>query len=271
MIKCFKLLLATPALALTAASLQAQIATQEDVLRAELLPGWQMESGHHMAGLRLELAPGWKTYWRAPGDAGIPPRFDWTGSQNLASVILHWPSPTVFQTNGYQTIGYTDGLVLPIEIVPKDASQPVILNNVMELGICDDICMPAFLELEVIAAPPGVADPAIRSALKSLPVAAKKAGASEVTCTVDPIDDGLRVTARMHLPRQPGAETVAFEASDTAVWVSESLTTREGNVLTAIAEMVGPSGQPFVLDRSGLVLTVIHAKGAVEIIGCPAP
>ena len=34
-------------------------------------------------GLQIKLAPGWKTYWRTPGDAGIPPHFDWVGSENL--------------------------------------------------------------------------------------------------------------------------------------------------------------------------------------------
>ena len=58
--------------------------TQDDVLQATLLPGWQTASGSHMAAVDLTLAPGWKTYWRSPGDAGIPPRFDWSGSKNVA-------------------------------------------------------------------------------------------------------------------------------------------------------------------------------------------
>ena len=71
--------------------------------------GWQMQNGHHMAGLSLQLAPDWKTYWRAPGEAGIPPLFDWSGSTNVQSVRVHWPSPVVFHLNGMQTIGYHDG------------------------------------------------------------------------------------------------------------------------------------------------------------------
>jgi DsbC/DsbD-like thiol-disulfide interchange protein len=245
--------------------------TQEDVLAAQILTGWQMQAGSHMTGLHLDLAPGWKTYWRAPGDAGIPPRFDWSGSVNLKAVHVHWPAPSVFHTNGYQTIGYVEDLVLPLEIVPEDPSRPVDLKLHMELGICDDICLPAFLELSSTLIPPGTPDPALRKALERGPASGKSAGLKGISCDVVPIKDGLRITATVLLPRQSGTETVAFETADPTVWVSESITTRAGGTLTAQTELVAPSGQPFALDRSGIVLTVIHDAGAVEITGCPAP
>ena len=72
-------MLKAPIFALCAAAAFATSAfatTQDEVLQADLLPGWQMQNGHHMAGLRLQLAPEWKTYWRSPGEAGIPPLFN---------------------------------------------------------------------------------------------------------------------------------------------------------------------------------------------------
>ena len=252
-------------------TLQARITSQDDVVNATLLTGWQTPSGSHMAGLELKLAKGWKTYWRSPGDAGIPPRFDWSGSENLESVRLHWPAPTVFHTNGYLTIGYKGGLVLPIEIEAKDPSQPVRLRAVMELGICEDICLPAVLELSADLAAPGAPDASIRAALGARPVSGSDAGVGTVSCAVEPVADGLRITATINLPQQPGTETVAFESGDPSIWVAESSTHRQGSILTAVTEMVGPSGAPFALDRSAMVMTVIHDSGAVEISGCPAP
>ncbi len=249
----------------------AKTTAQEDVVAATLLSGWQTDKGTHMAGLRLDLAPGWKTYWRSPGDAGIPPAFDWSRSTNLKAVHLHWPSPTVFHTNGYQTIGYVGGLLLPIEVVAEDPTAPVTLDAVMELGVCDKICIPATLHLTGRIDPPGAPDPEIRAALRAMPVPGTAAGVSAVSCTVEPIADGLRITATIALPALPGPETVAFETADPRVWVSESTTRRSGGTLIAATEMVGPSGAPFALDRSGLTLTVIHDQGAVEISGCPAP
>lgn len=238
---------------------------------ARLLPAYPTAEGTWMTALRLELQPGWKTYWRSPGDAGIPPQFDWSGSENLKSVRIHWPAPVVFHTNGYQTIGYKGGVVLPVELVARDPSRPVVLRAKVELGICRDICVPAWLDLSAEVAAPGAPDAAIRAALAARPASAKEAGLTGVSCTVEPISDGLRVTATLALPRQDGTEAVAFETGDPRVWVSEAQTGRQGAKLVSTAEMVGPGGQPFALDRSALVLTVISDRGAVEIHGCPAP
>ena len=113
----------------------------ENVLRAEVLSGWRTESGSQMAALHLVLAPGWKTYWRAPGESGIPPQFDWTGSQNIADAIFHWPKPEVFDLNGLRTIGYKGELVLPIELRPVVADAPMLAKAQIDLGVCDEICI----------------------------------------------------------------------------------------------------------------------------------
>lgn len=259
--------------ALCAAS-PAHATTQDDVLQADLLPGWQMQNGHHMAGLRLRLAPDWKTYWRSPGEAGIPPLFNWSGSVNVKSVLVHWPSPVVFHTNGMQTIGYHEGVVLPLEVVPLDASKPVELRAGVELGVCNQICMPAAVALTAVldagVLDAGGPDAAIKAALTAQPIAGKAAGLRAISCEVQPIADGLRLTAVLDLP-QRGAETVVFETSDASVWVGEAESARSGGRLTASVDLVASSGAPFALDRSGVVVTVLGAGGSVEIAGCPAP
>lgn len=255
------LFLASPALA----------TTQEDVLSGQLRPGWQMENGGYMAAVELELAPGWKTYWRSPGDAGIPPSFDWSGSENVSSVRLHWPTPEVFDANGMQTIGYHERLVLPVEITPADPSRPVRLSVVMALGVCDEICLPAELELTSDLSAPGAPDASIRAALNARAATAGEAGVTSVSCQVDPIDDGLRVTARVRLPDPGRPEVVAFETADREVWVSEAVTQRQGGDLVSMAELVAPNGAPFALDRSAITMTILAAGTAVEVRGCPSP
>src|SRR6056297_1475100 len=131
-----------------------------DLVEARILTGWRDADGRHVAALHLELQDGWKTYWRAPGDAGIPPRFDWSGSGNLARVALHWPAPKVFDSYGLRTVGYDGALVLPMELTPRRPGAPITLNARMELGICETICVPAELHLEANLAGPGRSDPA---------------------------------------------------------------------------------------------------------------
>ena len=254
-------ILAAPALA----------TTQDDVLQAQLRPGWQMENGAHMAAVELRLAPGWKTYWRSPGDAGIPPSFDWSRSKNVKAVRIHWPAPAVFLSNGMQTIGYHDQLVLPVEVVPEDPGLPVRLDVRMELGVCDQICLPASVELGSDLAPPGAPDASIKAALAQRAATAQEAGVTGVSCQIDPIKDGLRVTARLGLPDPGLPEVVAFETADREVWVAEAITERQGGELVAMTELVPPNGAPFALDRSKVTMTVLAATGAVEIRGCPAP
>ncbi len=252
-------------------ALPAAAFSQEDVLSGAIRTGWRAEGGVHMTALHLTLAPGWKTYWRSPGDAGIPPSFDWSGSKNLRAVHFHWPRPHVFTLNGMKTVGYKNDLVLPMEVVPIDPSQPVRLRAQVDLGVCDDICIPASLALDTVITGPGAPDALIDRALADRPLSARQAGLDGIGCAVDPISDGLRITATMKLPAGSGAETVVFESGHADVWVSEASARRSGGVLTASAEMVPPQGTPFALDRSGITVTVISEARAVEIRGCPAP
>jgi DsbC/DsbD-like thiol-disulfide interchange protein len=95
------------------------------------------------AGIDIRLAPGWKTYWRYPGDSGVPPQFDFTGSSNVKSVDVLWPAPSRFSDGGGFSIGYHDHLVLPLRVVAKDATQPVALRLKISYAICEKLCVPA--------------------------------------------------------------------------------------------------------------------------------
>lgn len=258
-------------LALILSPIAASATTRADVLSARILPGWQTPDGTRMVALELTLAPDWKTYWRSPGDAGIPPLFDWSGSENLASVQPHWPRPQVFHLNGMQSIGYHEKLVLPLELTAKDPGQPILLQVTVDLGVCRDICMPATLTLEAQITGKGGPDAAIRAALNDRPASGSEAGLTAIACTVEPISDGLRLTATLRLPPTGGAETVVFEPGRSAVWVSDATVTRQGGKIVASSDLVSESGAPFALDRSRVTVTVLGRDRAVEIAGCPAP
>lgn len=263
-------LLTSAALALAAIT-PAKATTPADLVSVSVLPGWQTDTGTRIAAIRFDLAPGWKTYWRSPGDTGIPPLFNWSGSKNLASVRLHWPRPHVFAVNGMQSIGYKNELVLPIELTPIDPSQPIVLNAEIDMGICSDICVPAAVSFRADLGQSGASDPVIARALADRPSTASEAGLDRIGCEIEPIEDGVRITATLRLPPTGGPETVVFEPRAGAVWVSEAEVRREGRVLMASADMVPENGAPFALNRSALTVTVLGSDNAVEIVGCPAP
>lgn len=242
-----------------------------DAVRAEMLPGWRMADGSHMAGLRIVLADGWKTYWRAPGDAGIPPMFDWSGSRNLASAVVSWPRPVIFTQNGMRSIGYRNAVILPIHIRPQNPGRAVMLTGSIDIGICKNICVPRRLHVRV-KLPRGNAQvvPEIAAALADRPFTAKEAGVSAVSCALAPGADGLRLTATVTMPSAGGKEAMVIETANPMIWVAEARTSRRGGVITAVTELMHVEGAPLLIDRSALRLTVLGSAHAVDIRGCPS-
>ena len=239
-------------------------------MQIEVLPGWQTASGTQMAALRLTLAPGWKTYWRAPGEGGIPPAFGWTGSENIASTAFHWPTPEVIDQNGLRSFGYHELLVLPIEVTPIVPGAPTRLQGEVEIGVCLDICVPMRLNFAADLPPTTRRDIAIVSALVDNPIPGAEAGLTGVTCAVEPGEGGIWVTATMDLPATGGTEVVVIEAGDPQVWVSGTTVSRLGGQLSARAEMVHVTGQAFALNRAAVRITVLGTDRAVDIQGCSA-
>ncbi len=79
-------------------------------------------------GLEFQLNPGWKTYWRSPGEAGLPVQVDWSESENLADAAIAWPTPKRQVLLGIETMGYEGDLVLPVVAKPKVPGEPVKLR-----------------------------------------------------------------------------------------------------------------------------------------------
>lgn len=231
-----------------------------------------MADGTHMAGLELQLKPGWKTYWRAPGDAGIPPSFDWRKSGNLAGAQIAWPVPKRMDQGGMTAIGYADTVVLPLRLTPDRPGGEIRLRGTLDMGVCDDICVPVTLKVD--AALPNTAvkrDPRIAAALANRPDTAAEAGVGRVACSVRPAKDGgLHLRAEVTMPHRGKGEMVVVETMNPGIWVAPTRTSRQGGTLIAETDLLHVEGRAFALDRSGLRLTVISAKGAVDIQGCPA-
>jgi DsbC/DsbD-like thiol-disulfide interchange protein len=193
----------------------------DEVVQVSLIEGWRMENGRHMAGISIALAPGWKTYWRAPGEGGVPTVLRLRSAEGIEGMAIHWPRPEVFFTNGMRSIGYRDDVVLPVEFaVPSDGA--VDLHGRLELGVCLDICMPVTLDLNGELLPGGERDRDIGLALSDRPLTAAEAGAGTVRCDVEPISDGLRVTVTADVPATGNDETLVLEHRDPQIWVSEA-------------------------------------------------
>lgn len=124
-----------------------------------------------MGGIAFQLQPGWKTYWRTPGDSGVPPRFDFSKSENVEAVTVLWPAPMKFDDGaGGTSLGYKQQVVLPLRIVAKNADKPVTLRADISYAVCEKLCVPVEANAELtFASVASTEDSALFAALDTVP------------------------------------------------------------------------------------------------------
>ena len=104
----------------------------------------------YRSGVEIKLSPGWKTYWRYPGDSGVPPAFDFSKSENVKTATVLFPAPTRFSDGaGGHSIGYKSGVLLPVHVVPNDPKKPTVLRVKFDYAVCEKLCVPADANLEL--------------------------------------------------------------------------------------------------------------------------
>jgi DsbC/DsbD-like thiol-disulfide interchange protein len=243
--------------------------------RVRLLAGpAEMPAGRsYLAGVELLLADGWKTYWRMPGDAGVPPSFDWADSRNVASVEVLYPAPTRMVEPAAVTVGYKGSVIFPVRVVPRQADQPVVLKLRMEFGICHDICIPEETTLTLGVGPAAMAGAPTTSLLAALervprPPAARRAG--------DPVLKGLTASLAGPAPRllvearfaDGGDGADLFLEAVTAEDAYVPLPTRLADAADGTARFavdLSRGGNPEALRGKVLRLTLVSNAGASDV------
>lgn len=197
---------ATILLSLFAPAARAQDASpwQEDAHSAVRLLAGSRSGAVLLGGIAFQLQPGWKTYWRTPGDSGVPPRFDFSKSDNVEAVTVLWPAPKKFDDGaGGTSLGYVDQVVLPLRIVAKNTEKPVTLRADVNYAVCEKLCIPVQANLELsFTSVASTEDSALFAALDTVPKPAnvgdpnpltirdvKREGRSEVLVDVVSPDD----------------------------------------------------------------------------------
>ncbi|MFC3690749.1 protein-disulfide reductase DsbD domain-containing protein [Chenggangzhangella methanolivorans] len=127
--------------------------------------------GERLAAISIALDPGWKTYWRQPGASGVPPRFDFSGSKNVAEARVAFPAPERADDGDGVTNVYHGEVTFPVTVRPKDPAAPVELRLVADYGVCEMVCVPvrAEAELELTAATTGAETEPVRAAQAATP------------------------------------------------------------------------------------------------------
>jgi DsbC/DsbD-like thiol-disulfide interchange protein len=181
------------------------------------------ESGGRVfrAGVEIRLKDGWKTYWRYPGDSGVPPVLDFSKSQNLKAVTVRYPAPTRFSDGaGGNSIGYKGTVILPLHVVALDASKPVTLNLKLDYAVCEKLCVPAEAKPELVLTGAETANEAALDAAEArVPrvAAVGDGGTPSIRAVRREAGSGKpRVTVDVAVPA--GAPVVLFAEGPTAQW-----------------------------------------------------
>lgn len=130
--------------------------------------------GMYRAGVEFRLEEGWHTYWRYPGEAGIPTEANFGSSVNLRSAELLFPAPETYSDGFSTSLVYKERVLLPLLVERTDETRPTIVNATLNFGICKDICVPGEADLSLMLPVNSLkdddADKLINDAFASLPI-----------------------------------------------------------------------------------------------------
>src|SRR2546427_4268365 len=102
----------------TPAEASANVSVELLSERAAIEPGMPFR-----VGLLMRMRPGWHTYWKNPGDSGLPLRVTWNLPEGFSAGPIDWPTPERIPENGLMSYGYSRDVLIPIEITPPEFAQ----------------------------------------------------------------------------------------------------------------------------------------------------
>src|SRR6476469_4639683 len=196
-----------------------------------------------LGGVALQLQPGWTTYWRTAGDSGVPPRFDFSKSENIEAVTVLWPAPVKFDDGaGGYSLGYHNQVVLPLRIVSKNADRPVTLRADINYAVCEKLCIPVDAKAELaFASVASTEDSNLSDALNTVPKPANVGDPNPLTIRDVKRDGKTNVLVDVTAP----------EAKDVSLFV-EGPTPDWALPVPKLLEQSPPGVKRFVFELDGL-------------------
>ena len=229
-------------------------------------------------GVEVKLQDGWKTYWRSPGDAGIPPQVDFEGSTNVAATDFRWPAPGRFQYFDLETFGYSKQVVFPIDVALARPGEPASLRARVDLLVCDDVCIPHTMNVS-LELPSGPAAPSDHANLINQYSSQVPGDGSGVGLTLEdarfsgpPEKPLLEVAFRGAVPFDN--PDVLVEGFEDHVFSKPEFEVTDGGMLVLArmnAEDIFGEGKPVDLAAQPLTLTLIDGARSMETQVTPQP
>lgn len=218
------------------------------------------------AGIEIKMQPGWKTYWRYPGDSGVPPHFDFSGSENLKEVKVHYPAPHLFTDETGQSLGYKDRVIFPLVISPQQQGKPVRLRLKIDYAVCEKLCVPAEGRAELtLSAGDSTQDSALTAAEAHVP---KQVTAAQLGLTVHRTNSGSKPLVAVDLGAPTGKPIELFVEGPTPQWalpIPKPVNPAPAGRAQFSFELDGSPPGVDPKDPFDLTFTVVTGERAVEV------
>lgn len=228
--------------------------------RIRLVTAGTSDEGGQLKGmLEIDLLPGWKTYWRDPGDAGVPPQIDVSASTNIASAEFFFPPPERHDDGSFKWAGYDEKVALPITFILKSPGETALIEADVFLGVCETICIPAQTKLTLDPAsdaenPEDIA--AVAAAFAALPApATPEFGVSSVR------KDGSKLIVEAKFPGDPASAEFFLAGEEGYAFGTPERIGENGRTLFSVEILARPDGVP---TGDGLHYTLVTGTGAVS-------
>ena len=219
-----------------------------------------------LAGVQLRINSGWKTYWKNPGDSGVPPSFDWSGSKNLKHAEVLYPAPHRFADANGTAIGYDDEVVFPVKLTPEREDEPIELKLAFAYGLCKDLCIPNDVSLGLaLAANAGKGDALLlETFFARVPKPAKPGALPEVNGVEAKLDgDAPELIVDAVFPPDATGNDLFVDAGDVFVPVPKALGPVAGGQERFAVTFASPS-ESAALKGKTLALTLVSDRGSTE-------
>jgi len=218
------------------------------------------------AGIEIKMQPGWKTYWRYPGDSGVPPHFDFSGSENLKSATVLYPAPHLFTDETGQTLGYKDKVILPLAVLPQQQGKPVRLRVKIDYAVCEKLCVPAEGRAELtLGAARSTQDSALAAAEAHVP---KQVTAAQLGLTARRATNGTKSLIYVDLGAPAGNPVELFVEGPTPQWALPIPKPMQGAAPGRAQFSFELDGLPPGVDPKGqfdLTFTVVTGERSAEV------
>ena len=216
------------------------------------------------AGIEIKLQPGWKTYWRYPGDSGVPPRFDFSGSQNVKLAKVRYPAPHLFADEAGNSLGYKDAVIFPVSITPLLPGKPVTLRLKLDYAVCEKLCIPAEGRAKMTLALGDSGQEALLAAAEAR--VPKEVSAAEAGLSVKRVNNAPKPLIAVDLKADKPVEL--FVEGPTAEWALPIPTPAQGAPAGHRHFGFELDGLPPGVDPKGhfeLTFTLVEGERAIEV------